>query len=201
MLAVLMGFLMGGVLFSYHLPKLLGQTDVTKVSLDGNPGAANAFKYAGIGVGVLCLTADVLKGWIPVRIGMNFLDTGSVWFAMVMLAPVLGHAIAPFYRGKGGKAIAVSFGVLLGVCSASQALWVLAGMYIFFSTVWIIRPNERRTVIAFGLLGLWAAWQWIKRRSGLLLGCVLMSAVVMWKNRRMPQETSEAQVCVSESAA
>lgn len=200
-LSALCGYLMGGVLFSYHLPKLCRRVDVTKLSEDGNPGAANAIKHAGIWVGMLCLAADVFKGLIPVQIGMSFLDAGSVWFAMVMLAPVLGHATAPFYKGKGGKAIAVSFGVLIGICSVSQALWVLAGIYIFFSTVWVIRPNERRTVISFGLLGLWAAWQWAKKKSPLALGCMLISAVVMWKNRKMPKAFPDEQVCAEESAA
>ncbi len=200
-LSALCGYLMGGVMFSYHLPRLCKRVDVTKVSSDGNPGATNAIKHAGIWVGMLCLAADVLKGLIPVQISMSFLDAGSVWFAMVMLAPVLGHATAPFGKMKGGKAIAVSFGVLIGVCTASHALWVLAGVYIFFSTVWIIRPNERRTVLSFGLLGLWAAWQWTKKHSGLALGCMLMAATVMWKNRKMPNEVSDAQACAQESAA
>ena len=200
-LAALCGYLMGGVLFSYHLPKLCRRVDVTEVSEDGNPGATNAIRHAGLWVGMLCLAADILKGLIPVQLSMTFLDTGSIWFAMVMFAPVLGHATAPFYKGKGGKAIAVSFGVLIGLCTVSQALWVLAGVYIFFSTVWVIRPNERRTVISFGLLGLWAIWQWTKKRSGLALGCMLMSAAVMWKNRKMPKESSDAQMCAGESAA
>ena len=36
------GFLLGGVLFSYHLPKLLRGVDIVALSPDHNPGTANA---------------------------------------------------------------------------------------------------------------------------------------------------------------
>ena len=49
----LFGFLLGGVLFSYHLPRLLKGVDIRALSEDHNPGAANAVKYAGIPVGML----------------------------------------------------------------------------------------------------------------------------------------------------
>lgn len=41
-----LGFFLGGILFSYHLPKLLRGVDVC-AEKDHNPGAMNAFRQAG----------------------------------------------------------------------------------------------------------------------------------------------------------
>lgn len=182
------GYLLGGVLFSYHIPLWLKQIDITAISADGNPGGANAVKHAGAPVGLICLAADMLKGFLPVALCAYAADAGNLLFALVMSAPVLGHATAPFYRSvQGGKAIAVSFGVLLAVRRISKAVWVLAGLYLLFSLLVPVRPHEKRTVAAFGLLAVWALAAEAKRRPGVALGCMAISSVVMWKNRRAPE--------------
>ena len=60
----------------------------------------------------------------------------SPWFAAVMAAPVLGHAYSVYHRGRGGKAIAVSFGVLLGLVPAGiwRPLAMLVLFYLLFFT-------------------------------------------------------------------
>lgn len=181
------GFLLGGVLFSYHIPLWVGGVDVTRESEDHNPGTANAVKHAGAHVGLMCLMADMGKGFIPVRLGMTILNPASMWFSLVMLAPVLGHATAPFYRNiPGGKAIAVSFGVLMALRPLTDAVWILAALYILFSIVLVVRPNERRTVLTFGLFALWELLLRASAQPSVVAGCVLISLVVMWKNRKMP---------------
>ncbi len=186
-LIIVFGFLTGGILFSYHLPIWLRGVDVTALGADHNPGTANAVRYAGAPVGLLCLMADMFKGFLPVRVGMEWLNMESLWFAAVMTAPVLGHAIAPFYRRiPGGKAIAVSFGVLMALRPVTDAVWILAGLYILFSLVIVIRPDERRTVWTFAVFAIWMLTVRLKRQKAIALGCAVMSAVVMWKNRKAP---------------
>lgn len=185
-----LGYLLGGVLFSYHIPLFMRGIDIVEVSEDHNPGTANAVKYAGVSVGMICLAADLAKGFLPVWMGMQLLDPASIWFAGVMLAPVLGHATAPFYRFcSGGKAIAASFGVLLAVLPIMDGVWMLAGLYVFFSTLMRIRPNERRTVMTFGLFALWALLFRIRRQTSTALGCILIALTVIRKNRSRFQQT------------
>ncbi|EKC44419.1 protein containing ABC transporter-like domain protein, partial [human gut metagenome] len=62
------GLLCGSILFGRVLPKWIKGIDVTEVSNDHNPGTANAMKYAGVPVGILCLLGDLLKGALPVYI-------------------------------------------------------------------------------------------------------------------------------------
>ena len=109
------GFLSGGVLYSYHVPKLLCGVDVVADSPDHNPGMTNAMKLCGVPVGLLCLALDMAKGFLPVFAALRFLRIEDPWLAPVLAAPALGHALAVFYPFAGGKAVAVSFGVLLGL--------------------------------------------------------------------------------------
>ena len=95
---ILIGYLSGSVLYAYLLPRYLKHVDVTEKSGDGNPGAANAFLYAGIPVGVLVLVMELLKGFVPVHLAMGRLPAAEPLVGLVMAAPVLGHA---FPLGKG----------------------------------------------------------------------------------------------------
>lgn len=185
LLAVFGGFSLGGVMFSYHLPKLLKDVDVLTLSPDHNPGTVNAFRFAGIPVGILCLLCDLGKGFLPVFWSMRWLNPNSLWFALILVSPVLGHAIAPLYRFRGGKAIAASFGALLGLLPTSYLVFALAALYIFFSLVWVIDPHERRTVATFSLFSVLSALAALYTgRWPLSLGAVFISGVVVAKNIR-----------------
>lgn len=196
LMLVLSGFLLGGILFSYHIPKALCGVDVVALSRDGNPGTANAMKLCGVPVGMLCLLCDMLKGYLPVRVAMALLPPQSYWLAAVMIAPVLGHALAVFYPFQGGKAVAVSFGVLLGLAPYSWLVFGLVAPYLFFSLVVVLHPNERRSVFSFLILAI-TGWVFapVTQQANLALGASGMAAVAMWKNRvrePVPQPESEA---------
>lgn len=183
LLFALLGFSLGSVLFSYHLPKLLKGVDICVLSADHNPGTANAFHHAGVPVGILCLLCDLTKGFVPVFLAMRSLDPRSPWFALVIAAPALGHAMAPLYHHRGGKAIAATFGALLGLLPVSFLVFVLAALYLFFSLVRIIRPNERRTVVVFTLFAALAVADAAQTgRWPFALGAVLLSLTVIAKN-------------------
>ena len=78
------GFLLGGVMFSRALPKLLTGKDVCALRADKNPGAANVFAVCGVPMGLLCLALDMLKAYLPVSLAAQYLDTQSVWFALAL---------------------------------------------------------------------------------------------------------------------
>lgn len=178
------GYLLGSILFGHILPKAIKGIDITAVSRDGNPGTANAMRYAGIGVGLLCLLGDLAKGFVPVFFGARQLGTHLPAFGLVLAAPVLGHAFSAFRNFRGGKAIAVSFGVLLGLLPRQGIVWILAGLYLFFSLILPIRPHERRTVWTFGFFALFVCALYLRRKLpfSLLAGSGLMAAVVIYKN-------------------
>ena len=172
------GFLLGSILFCSRLPRRLCGVDIAAESADHNPGAANVFSLCGVPLGLLCLLLDMLKGALPVFLAQQKVYTPDVRFALVMTAPVLGHALGLFDHRKGGKCIATSFGVLIGILPISPVGFVLAALYILFSTVCKIEPDRDRSIVTFTLFALLGGCLSLYRgQPSIALGCVLISAI------------------------
>ena len=97
---IVIGYLAGGMMFGYLIPRFLKGIDVRALSSDGNPGTANAFFYGGAFCGTLVLVFELLKAFLPVYFAGRTLGQKGIGFALVMAAPVLGHA---FPAGRGRK--------------------------------------------------------------------------------------------------
>ncbi len=113
-LALVLGFLCGAVPFAVYLGWLIAGTDV-RLYGDGNPGATNAWRAGGWKAGLPVLLLDFLKGAMPVGWAHFTLELTAWELALVALTPVLGHAFSPFLRFRGGKAVAVTFGIWSGL--------------------------------------------------------------------------------------
>ncbi len=104
------GFFSGSLMLAYWLGRAVTRIDPRTVG-DGNPGSANVMKAGGMWVGVIAMLLDAFKGAIPVSIAKYGIGLTGVPLIIVALAPIFGHAYSPFLRFRGGKAVAVSFGV------------------------------------------------------------------------------------------
>ena len=82
---------------------------------DGNPGAANVFRAGGQKAGYLAVFLDVGKGVPFVLLTGYYLGLPATSIVLVGMSAVLGHAFSPFLRWRGGKSVAVTFGVLLAL--------------------------------------------------------------------------------------
>ncbi len=109
----LIGFALGSIPFSVILGRLLLRKDIRQYG-DGNPGGTNVARASGsklLGALAIVLVLDMAKGALPVSLAHYVFGVDGWALVPVMLAPILGHAYSPFLRFKGGKAIAVTFGV------------------------------------------------------------------------------------------
>ncbi len=152
-LLTLAGFLSGSSMFALWLGRSAGK-DV-RLQGDGNPGAVNAFRAGGWRLGVPVLLLDFLKGAVPVALARYVLGVTGFWLVPVALAPVAGHAFSPWLGFRGGKAVAVTFGVWCGL-----TLWegpTVFGALLGF--VGLFQENDGWTVVfaAVGLLAYWFA--------------------------------------------
>lgn len=177
LLYIAAGYLSGSVLFSYYLPLWLRGIDVTRDTPDGNPGAFNCIANAGWPLGLLALACDLLKGALPVWLAARDLGRLDWGFALVMAAPVAGHAWPLFRRFKGGKAIAVSFGVALGLLPEWQPVVILAACYLFFSLVIRLEPHRFRSIVTYLCFG--AVTQVWLGAAPMGLGCLLLAGIVI----------------------
>ncbi|MFZ1652825.1 MAG: glycerol-3-phosphate 1-O-acyltransferase PlsY [Candidatus Nanopelagicales bacterium] len=104
----------------------------------GNPGATNAGRVMGRKTGALVLLLDLLKGVVAVLL-FTWLVTPELG-AFAGFMSILGHMTSPFLKGKGGKGVATTIGVLL----AAEPIW-LVPVLVVFAVVFVI---VRRTGIA-----------------------------------------------------
>lgn len=176
------GFISGAIPFSVLLARRFAQQDIRRVG-DGNPGAANAWRAGGWRVGVLALVLDFLKGALPVGLARFLVGVDGWALVPVGLAPVVGHAFSPFLRGRGGKAIATTFGIWCGLTlyEAPSVLGVCMILSYFAQTV-----DAWGAILA--MLGL-GAYLFARQAGAVLL--VIWSgnlAILVWKHRRALRE-------------
>jgi acyl phosphate:glycerol-3-phosphate acyltransferase len=120
----IMSYLLGSIPTGFIIGKLSG-LDVRKAG-SGNIGATNVARVLGKGRGLLTLSADAAKGFIPVFVARKMgLDDTSV--ALIGTAAFVGHLYPIFLKFKGGKGVATAFGALLGV--APLAVLMLLGVF------------------------------------------------------------------------
>ena len=149
-LHIVAGYLLGSIMFCRWIPKLVLHKDVCALSDDHNPGAANVFQHCGVPAGLLCLFFDLSKGFLPVYLAAHTVGIEPMQFAAVMMAPVLGHATAPFDHFSGGKCIATAFGALCPCprccfwpCPISSSLWSGSLSPTAFAALWPLRSLLR----------------------------------------------------------
>lgn len=193
MFYIVLGYVSGSVMFGYVVPKVLRGIDVRSLSSDGNPGTANAFFYGGASCGLVVLLCDLLKGMVPVYLAAREIGTEHMAFSLVMAAPVLGHAF-PFLGGrrKGGKGIAASFGVLLGLYPMFTDLWLLIFWYLLFTLVIIIDPHSFRTAVTY--LCWLLSGICFKLNLAVTVGNCLISFVVLDKHREDLKKNKEKKI-------
>ncbi len=108
----------------------------------GNVGASNAFRALGLAGGVLVLAADLVKGYLAVSLAAVALAPevlGPLVKVACGLAAIAGHNWSIFLRFQGGKGVATSFGVLLGlsplVAAMAGLLWVSVALLSRYSSL------------------------------------------------------------------
>lgn len=126
-------YLLGSLPFAMIIAKCHGK-DIRNIG-SGNIGATNLGRACGKKWGYLCFILDVAKGMVPMLIGKILIANQTpavlfLWLA-VGFAAVTGHIFPVYLKFKGGKGVATSFGIALGlwpyysVCAAfTLIIWV-----------------------------------------------------------------------------
>lgn len=138
---VLLAFLSGALPFSVWIARLFAHRELRTVS-DGNPGATNAFRAGGALPGLVALLLDISKAAVPVGYAYNNLGIRGLPMVLIAIAPVLGHAFSPFLGFRGGKALATTLGVWIGLtlwkASLAAVLGVAVGIAITSTPGWAV---------------------------------------------------------------
>lgn len=135
-LAVIPAYMLGSIPFGIIISKAKGK-DLRSIG-SGNIGATNVARALGRRWAYFCFVLDVLKGLIPMLavkaiIKSPDLTPGllTLWL-LVGCASICGHVFPIYLKFKGGKGVATSLGVALGlwpyytVCASLVfVIWIL----------------------------------------------------------------------------
>jgi len=128
LLFIIAGYLSGSIPWGYILCRIFAGKDVRNYG-SGNIGATNVYRVAGGLIAFFVLLLDILKGFLPVFIAKHYFHFLPLNLICIGIASVTGHNFSLFLKGRGGKGVATSFGIIAG-------LFPLAAL--FSLSVWII---------------------------------------------------------------
>lgn len=139
---IICGYLLGSIPTAVWLGKARYGTDV-RLHGSKNAGATNTFRVLGKKAGTLVLFIDILKGvlavLLPWFLGVSEWESDQLVHIQLAagIAAVLGHVFPLFAQFKGGKGVATSLGVILGIhpLTAVVCLLLFLIVFLFFSYV------------------------------------------------------------------
>lgn len=165
-LCLLAGYLFGGFLTAEVVARCTAGVSARDIGT-GNPGMANIATHLGKKAGLLVLAGDVIKTaaacWfchqLAPELGLTALLYGG-------LGAVLGHNWPIWYKGRGGKGVAVTCAWLMLYLPVTGVLCCLAGG-VAVPVGWLQYGTEAGAVLALNAVIMvtrhWAGLQRIHR--------------------------------------
>ena len=180
-------YLLGSVPFGFLIAKTRGKDIRTLGS--GNIGATNVFRSVSKPLGLLTFALDFLKGFCGVTLipalaeratGVAAAGMGLAVFCGALT--VIGHNWTCFLKFKGGKGVATSAGLLLGLAPAGVGIAFAVWLALFLTTRYV-------SVASIGAALSLAAVVWwplaLHARHGVWFAGVLtlLALLAVWKHR------------------
>jgi len=198
-------YLLGSVPFGVLIAKAHGK-ELRSIG-SGNIGATNVARALGKKWAYFCFILDCLKGLVPMltaKLLIGELTAGalSLWL-MVGCAAIIGHIFPVYLRFKGGKGVATSLGMVLGLYPYYTVPGIIT-LFIWVGTVLISRYISLASIAAsvvfpisliasIAVLGDWRFLQlWPLIVASLVMG--LLVIVRHAENIKRLLEGSEAKV-------
>ncbi len=198
---LLAAYLLGSVPFAMLMGRLAG-VDIRQHG-SRNIGATNCWRVCGWAYGLTAFLLDMGKGlvvtlgaWLMVRHCPLFEAIGQqMQHTVVVLAAVsviMGHVLPVYLKFKGGKAVATSLGVFLGIPQLAYAALTDFGLWIivFAATRYVSVASTVGAVTLLVLGLLFDGWTMqfnpegaFGERLPLSLLVMLVVALVLWRHR------------------
>ena len=183
----LVAYLLGSIPTGYLVARSRG-VDIRTVG-SGNIGATNVFRILGKPAGIFVLVVDALKGFVSCyfvgpfvyRLLVGPLESASATHEFLEITgglfAILGHNYTCWLKFKGGKGIATSAGVVLGLLPSALAVSL---------AVWLLLLALTRYVSVASIAGAFvlpfAAWFFGRSPRMIVVGAVI-GALAIYKHR------------------
>jgi len=192
LILIVAAYILGSIPFGLVIAKAHGK-DLRTIG-SGNIGATNIARALGRKWAVFCFCLDAAKGCLPTAVASHLCSsqptTAELFAALaVAVAAVVGHIFPIYIKFKGGKGVATSFGVALGLwpwftlCSIiSLAAWlVTVSIWRYVSLASIVAALAFPVALTFGVT-LIPAWSF-SRLWPLFVAAVAIPVMVVIRHR------------------
>lgn len=136
-----LAYLLGSIPTAVWLGKIRYGIDVREHG-SKNAGATNTFRVLGKKPGIIVLIVDIVKGAIStfLPVSMQLINDEDILIQTQILCAVfavLGHVLPVFAGFKGGKGVATSLGVIIGLQPNAALICFLIFLLVFISSKYV----------------------------------------------------------------
>ncbi len=152
-IALIVGsYLLGSIPFSFLITRWVSGQDIRERG-SGNVGATNVLRTQGKIPGLAALVLDLAKGWCAIWLARllvggpywpwptdgsaGFVSSEAFWLGLTALVVVLAHMFPVWIGFRGGKGVATSAGVFLGLNAGVFGLALVVFFVVAFSTHYV----------------------------------------------------------------
>ncbi len=168
------GYLIGSLSFSILLSRSQYKDDIRNYG-SGNAGMTNMLRTFGKWAAVVVFAGDFLKGLAAVLLGGAI--GGEAGALLAGFFAVVGHAFPLYFHFRGGKGVATSAGVILGL----HPLVLLVLGSVFLLVLFLSRIVSLSSICAAVSYPITALLLRLPRPE--LLLSVVLAALVIWLHR------------------
>jgi glycerol-3-phosphate acyltransferase PlsY len=185
--SAVLGYLLGSFPTGYLVGRARG-IDIRQHG-SGNIGATNVMRTLGKKLGLLVFVCDALKGLLAVRVAGALVAGGTIDLpphgvlagVIAAVACILGHNFPVWLGFRGGKGVATTAGVLLGLMPVAVAVAGVVWAAAFFA----LRYVSLASLLAALTLPLTVGLLWWSGHADMALFWFSLAATVLafWRHR------------------
>jgi len=177
---VIAAYVVGSISFAVLISKTLRLPDPRAFG-SKNPGATNMLRSGKRVAAAATLVGDIAKGWSVIYLMQKFTTTdiaGDISIAAAGIAVVFGHMFPVFLRFVGGKGVATTAGVLLGLDiilgGAAAAVWLIAFAFSRTSSLSALISAGAAPFIALGVF----------KFTIYPVAVLLLAVLIFWRHKK-----------------
>ena len=167
---ILLAYFFGSLNSSIIFSKILKLKDPREYG-SKNPGATNILRSGNKTLALATLIFDMLKGFLPVFVAFFFIED-QIYIQIIGLCSILGHIFPIYYKFKGGKGVATSFGVIL----AFDIILGFICLLTWLITAFLFRYSALSAIVSFALLPIYT---WFSYEKIITTSLFLILAIIV----------------------
>lgn len=179
-LIIIVAYLLGSIPTGLWIGKAFFKTDIREHG-SKNLGATNSFRILGKKAGLIVTLVDVFKGTAAVLLPLlPFFSESTISPLLLGVVALIGHMFPVFAGFRGGKAVATSAGVLLGV---SWPLFILL-FFVFFGSLKMFKMVSLTSIISATTAFIYGIIYWVVTGSwGLCVMTACLWLFIVYRHR------------------